>query len=34
MGFISNLINNIFKLVCAILKNNGINTEGWPTELV
>lgn len=34
MGFISNLINNIFKLVVAILKNNGINTEGWPTELV
>ncbi len=28
------LTNNIFKLVVAILTNNGVNTEGWPTELI
>lgn len=28
------LTNNIFRLVVAILKNNGVNTEGWPTELI
>lgn len=28
------LTNNIFKLVVAILRNNGVNTEGWPTELI
>jgi hypothetical protein len=28
------LTNNIFRLVVAILTNEGINTEGWPTELL
>ena len=28
------LTNNIFRLVVAILTNEGINTEGWPTELI
>ncbi len=28
------LTNNIFRLVVAVLKNEGINTEGWPTELI
>lgn len=28
------LTNNIFRLVVAILTNEGINTNGWPTELI
>lgn len=28
------LTNNIYRLVVAILRNNGENTEGWPTELI
>ena len=28
------LTNNIYRLVVAILTNEGLNTEGWPTELL
>lgn len=28
------LTNNIFRLVVAILTNEGVNTEGWPTEIL
>ncbi len=28
------LTNNIFRLVVAILTNEGINTNGWPTEII
>ncbi len=28
------LTNNIFRLVVAILTNEGVNTNGWPTEII
>ena len=28
------LTNNIFRLVVAILTNEGVNTSGWPTEII
>lgn len=31
---IKSLTNNIYRLVVAILTNEGENTEGWPTELI
>lgn len=34
LTIIRNMVNNIYRLVVAILKNEGENTEGWPTELV
>lgn len=34
LTIIRNLVNNIYRLVVAILRNEGENTEGWPTELV
>ena len=34
IAIVKALTNNIFRLVVAILKNEGINTEGWPTELI
>ena len=33
-SIIRTLTNNIFKIVVAMLRNEGINTEGWPTELL
>ena len=34
LAIVKALTNNIYRLVVAILKNDGINTEGWPTELI
>ncbi len=31
---IKGLVNNIYRLVVAILTNEGENTDGWPTELI
>lgn len=31
---IKSLTNNIYRLVVAILRNKGENTNGWPTELI
>ncbi len=31
---VKSLTNNIFRLVVAILTNEGINTEGWPDRLI
>lgn len=34
MDFIVDLLNNIYKLVMNILKNAGVNVEGWSEELI
>ncbi len=31
---VKSLTNNIYRLVVAILKNEGENTDGWPDRLI